>query len=153
MLLGHNYIPSPKIHDRAFPSGKFQLRIFYAYSISLLSLDFEILDTQKGTYTIEVYSYNSSLKLSPEATTTTFDAEGKTALPDDVQNLTLEPVDQHFVRLRWTQSTAVDVLHGGRVYIRHTDQIGVSATFQAGQNVQRTFFAHLNTRLIKRVNF
>ena len=99
------------------------------------SPDFEILDTQKGTYTIEVYSYNSSLKLSPEATTTTFDAEGKTALPDDVQNLTLEPVDQHFVRLRWTQSTAVDVLHGGRVYIRHTDQTGVSATFQAGQDI------------------
>ena len=99
------------------------------------SPDFEILDTQQGKYTIEVYSYNSSLKLSSEATTTTFDAEGKTALPDDVQNLTLEPVDQHFVRLRWTQSTAVDVLHGGRVYIRHTDQTGVGATFQAGQDI------------------
>ena len=49
--------------------------------------------------------------------------------------MTIEPINEQFVRLRFTQATAIDVLHGGRVYIRHTNQTGGSATFQSAQDV------------------
>jgi len=101
----------------------------------VFSSDFELLDTKKGTYTIEVFSYNASLKLSTNPTTTTFVAQGKTGLPDDVTDLTIEPINEQFVRLRFKQTTSLDVLHGGRVYVRHTNQTGGSATFQSAQDV------------------
>ena len=101
----------------------------------VFSSDFELLDTKKGEYTIEVFSYNLSLQLSPNSTTTTFTAKGKTALPEDVSNLTIEPINEQFVRLKFKQAVAVDVLHGGRVYVRHTNQIGGSASFQSAQDV------------------
>ena len=41
-----------------------------------------------------------------------------------LQILTIESINDQFVRLRFTQATAVDVLHGGRVYVRHTNQTG-----------------------------
>jgi len=104
-------------------------------SVIVFSSDFELLDTKKGTYTIEVFSYNASLELSSNSTSTTFVAEGKTALPEDVSGLTIEPINEQFVRLRFTQATAIDVLHGGRVYIRHTNQTGGAATFQSAQDV------------------
>jgi len=101
----------------------------------VFSTDFELLDTKKGTYEIQVFSYNAGLTLSTNPTTTTFTAEGKTALPENVSGLTIEPINEQFVRLRFGQATAIDVLHGGRVYIRHTNQTGVSATFQSAQDV------------------
>ena len=101
----------------------------------VFSSDFELLDTKKGTYTIEVFAYNLSLELSANATTTTFTAIGKTALPEDVSNLSIEPINEQFVRLKFKQATAIDVLHGGRVYVRHTNQTGGAATFQSAQDV------------------
>ena len=101
----------------------------------VFSSDFEILDTVKGTYEIQVFSYNAGLELSTNFTSTTFTAIGKTALPEDVTGLTIEPINEQFVRLRFTQATAIDVLHGGRVYVRHTNQTGGSATFQSAQDV------------------
>ena len=104
-------------------------------SAETYSPDFEILDTQKGNYEVQVSSYNSLLQLSANATTKTFTAEGKTGIPDNVQNLTIEPINEQFVRLRFSQSTAVDVVHGGRVYVRHTNLTGASATFQTAQDI------------------
>ena len=104
-------------------------------SAETYSPDFEILDTQKGNYEVQVSSYNSLLQLSANATTKTFTAEGKTGIPDNVQNLTIEPINEQFVRLRFNQSTAVDVVHGGRVYVRHTNLTGASATFQTAQDI------------------
>ena len=101
----------------------------------VFSSDFELLDTKKGTYTFEVFAYNLSLELSTNSTTTTFTAVGKTSLPEDVTNLTIEPINEQFVRLRFKQATAIDVLHGGRVYVRHTNQTGGSASFQSAQDV------------------
>ena len=101
----------------------------------VFSSDFELLDTKKGTYTIEVFSYNISLLLSVNAASTTFVAEGKTALPEDLSGLTIEPINEQFARLRFNQATAIDVLHGGRVYVRHTSQTGGSASFQSAQDV------------------
>ncbi|BAR14388.1 Phage-related protein tail component-like protein [uncultured Mediterranean phage uvMED] len=101
----------------------------------VFSSDFELLDTVKGTYTIQVFSYNARGEISANSTTTTFVAQGKTALPENVSGLTIEPINEQFVRLRFTQATAIDVLHGGRVYVRHTNQTGGAATFQSAQDV------------------
>ena len=101
----------------------------------VFSSDFELLDTKKGEYTIEVFSYNLSLQLSTYSTTATFTAKGKTALPEDVSNLTIEPINEQFVRLKFKKAVAIDVLHGGRVYVRHTNQTGGSASFQSAQDI------------------
>ena len=101
----------------------------------VFSSDFELLDTVKATYTIQVFSYNALGEISANAAETTFVAQGKTALPEDVSGLTIEPINEQFVRLRFTQATAIDVLHGGRVYVRHTNQTGGAATFQSAQDI------------------
>ena len=104
-------------------------------SQTVFSSDFELLDTVKATYSFQVFSYNALGQISTNSTDTTFVAQGKTALPEDVSGLTIEPINEQFVRLRFTQATAIDVLHGGRVYVRHTNQTGGSATFQSAQDV------------------
>ncbi len=101
----------------------------------VFSSDFEILDTPVGEYTFQVFSYNALLELSTNFTETTFSAVGKSSLPDDVSGLTIEPINEQFVRLRFNQTTANDVLHGGRVYVRHTTLTGNNALFQSAQDV------------------
>ena len=100
-----------------------------------VSQQFVDIEKLSGKYEFKVFSYNASLKLSNASTNLTLNAVGKTAPPGNVQNLTLEPVSNNLVRLRWSKAVDPDVLHGGRVYVRHTNQIGVSATFQAAQDV------------------
>ena len=104
-------------------------------SQTVFSSDFELLDTVKATYTIQVFSYNALGEISANPTETTFTAKGKTAIPGNVQNLTIEPISEQFVRLRFKQATAIDVLHGGRVYVRHSNQTGNNATFQSSQDI------------------
>ncbi len=104
-------------------------------SQTVFSSDFELLDTVKATYTFQVFSYNARGEISTNFTEATFVAQGKTALPEDVSGLTIEPINEQFARLRFTQATAIDVLHGGRVYVRHTNQTGGAATFQSAQDV------------------
>ena len=92
--------------------------------------DFEIINTEAGTYEFKVYSFNAALKLSATSSDLTFNAVGKTAPPGDVQNLSMEPVTNKLVRLRWTKAVDPDVLHGGRVYVRHSNLTDGSGTFQ-----------------------
>tara|TARA_R100000329_G_scaffold5682_1_gene7292 strand:- start:687 stop:4274 length:3588 start_codon:yes stop_codon:yes gene_type:complete len=93
--------------------------------------DFTIFETKNGTYEIRVFSYNALGKPSTTPSTTTFTTVGKTALPEDPSGLTLEPVSDQFVRLRFNPSTSVDVLHGGTVSVRHTPSVDpATATFQ-----------------------
>ena len=92
--------------------------------------DFELLNTEAGTYEFRVFSYNAALKLSATSSDLTFNAVGKTEPPDNVQDLTLEPITNKLVRLRWQKSTKPDVLHGGRVYVRHSNLTDGSGTFQ-----------------------
>ena len=101
----------------------------------VFSNDFEIMDTKKGSVDIEIYSYNSSGKLSTTPLTGTIQTTGKSGAPDNVSNLTIEPINEHFVRLRFDQSTSVDVLHGGRVYVRHSNLAEATATFQSAQDI------------------
>ena len=92
--------------------------------------DFEILNTEAGTYEFKVYSYNAALVLSATSSDLTFNAIGKTAPPGNVANLSIEPITNKLVRLKWDKSTDPDVLHGGRVYVRHSNLTDGSGTFK-----------------------
>ena len=91
--------------------------------------DFEIMNSQLGTYEIQVFSYNVQGRLSATSNDLTFNAVGKTALPQDVTNLLLEPVSDRFVRLRFDKATDIDVTHGGNVVVRHSNLTDGTGTF------------------------
>ena len=79
---------------------------------------FELFESRLGTYKFAVKSVNTLGKLSSGTSLLTFNAEGKTALPADVQNVQIELLTDQFIRLRFDKSTDVDVIHGGNVIIR-----------------------------------
>ena len=91
--------------------------------------DFEIMNSRKGTYTIQVFSYNVLEQLSATSTDITFEALGKTALPEDVTGLLVEPVSDQFLRLRFNKATDIDVTHGGNVVVRHSNLTDGTGTF------------------------
>ena len=105
-----------------FNSGSFQTTI-------VQSPIFEIFDSELGTYEFEVYSYNAVFEPSVQPTTLTFLAEGKTAVPADVTGLLVEPISDQLLRLRFNQSTDVDVVHGGNVVVRHSNLTNGTGTF------------------------
>ena len=92
--------------------------------------DFEILNSERGTYEFKVFSFNAALQLSATSSDLTFNALGKTVPPADVQNLTLEPITNKLIRLRWSESTDPDVIHGGKVYLRHSNKTDGTGSFQ-----------------------
>ena len=91
--------------------------------------DFEIKNSQLGTYEIQVFSYNVQGQLSATSNDLTFEAIGKTARPQNVTNLRIEPISDQFVRLRFDKATDVDVTHGGNVVVRASNLADGSATF------------------------
>ena len=91
--------------------------------------DFEIKNSQLGTYEIQVFSYNVQGQLSATSNDLTFEAIGKTARPQDVTNLRIEPISDQFVRLRFDKATDVDVTHGGNVVVRASNIADGTATF------------------------
>jgi len=98
-------------------------------STTVSSPDFEIFNSDIGTYEFQVFSYNAALQTSATSANLNFNAQGKTALPGNVTGLTAEPISEKLVRLRWNLSTDVDVIHGGRVYVRHSTKTDGSGTF------------------------
>ena len=91
--------------------------------------DFQIINSQLGTYEIQVFSYNVQGQLSATSNDITFVAVGKTALPQNVSGLTVEPVSDQFVRLRFNKATDVDVTHGGNIVVRHSNLTDGTGTF------------------------
>lgn len=98
-------------------------------STTVSSPDFEIFNTDIGTYEFQVFSYNTALQTSATSADLTFNAVGKTALPSNVTGLSAEPINEKLVRLRWNLSTDLDVTHGGRVYVRHSPLTDGNGTF------------------------
>ena len=92
------------------------------------STDFDIDNITNGNFVIRVFSINSINKLSEKPNEIEFTSVGKTELPDDVQNVQIEPLSDQFVRLRFDKSTAIDVVHGGNVVIRSSN-LTTGATF------------------------
>ena len=98
-------------------------------TVTINRTDFEIFDASPGQYEFRVFSLNAAYEPSADPATLTFDALGKTALPSDVSGLLVEPVSDQLLRLRFNQSTDVDVLHGGNVVVRHSNLTDGSGTF------------------------
>ena len=81
-----------------------------------------------GTLEVQVRSTNNLGKISSPAIAT-FTLIGKTAPPGNVENLTIEPINANSARLRWNQSTDLDVRTGGSVHIRHSSLTDGTATW------------------------
>jgi len=113
--------------------------------------DFEIFNSQLGTYEIQVFSYNVQAQLSATSTDLTFEAVGKTALPQDVTNLRIEPISDQFVRLRFDKATDVDVVHGGNVVVRGSNIGDGTATFTNSVDVIPALPGSINETIVPNI--
>ena len=111
---------------------------------------FELFESRLGSYTFKIKSYNTLGKLSSSTTTVGVEAIGKTAVPADVQNLKIEPISDQFVRLRFDQSTDVDVLHGGNVIVRSSNAT-TGVTFSNAVNVLPALSGNVSETIVPNI--
>jgi len=135
--------------------GVIEYQVNYRYnngnfiSTKVSSPDFEILNSQLGVYEFEVYSYNINAILSATSNNLTFNAVGKTALPEDPSGLTVEPVSDLFVRLRFNPATDIDVTHGGSISVRHTPSVDPAvATFSNSTEIIPKLSGNISETLV-----
>jgi len=81
-----------------------------------------------GSFELQVTARSFIGKSGP-TTSQTFALQGKTAVPGNVSNLTLEPLNYNSARLRWDESVDLDVKVSGKVHIRHNNLTDGSATW------------------------
>ena len=81
-----------------------------------------------GTLSVQVLARNYLGKQSV-ISTATFTLVGKTAVPADVQNLSIEPISANSARLRWDQTVDLDVKVNGLVHVKHSNLTDGSATW------------------------
>ena len=123
--------------------GVNQYRIVYRYNngnpqiFDIQSNDYEIYNTSVGIYEARVFSLNPIGEVSVNPAVLSFNTIGKTAVPANVQNLRIEPINTKLIRLRWDQSTETDVLHGGFCRIRHSPIADGSGTFQNATDIDK----------------
>ena len=72
-----------------------------------------------GTLELEIVARNFTGKQSRIAKAS-FELLGKTEVPGDVQNLSIEPISANSARLRWDQTVDLDVKVNGLVHIKHS---------------------------------
>jgi predicted phage tail protein len=111
---------------------------------------FELFESRLGSYTFAVKSVNTLGKLSANTSLLTFNAEGKTALPADVQNVQIEPLSDQFIRLRFDKSTDVDVIHGGNVIIRGSN-LTTGASFTDSVDVIPELSGNVNETIVPNI--
>ena len=135
--------------------GVIEYQVNYRYnngnfvSTKVSSPDFVILNSQLGVYEFEVYSYNNNAILSATSNNLTFNAVGKTALPEDPTGLTIEPVSDLFVRLRFDPATDIDVTHGGSISVRHTPSVDPAvATFSNSTEIIPKLSGNISETLV-----
>ena len=87
-----------------------------------------LLALRPGTLEVRVQAFNF-LGRGSQISTATFNILGKTALPGNVQNLTIEPISANSARLKWDQTVDLDVKVGGKVHVRHSSLTDGTATF------------------------
>tara|TARA_R100000353_G_scaffold1941_4_gene2885 strand:- start:2239 stop:4518 length:2280 start_codon:yes stop_codon:yes gene_type:complete len=136
-------------------TGVVEYQVNYRYnngnfvSTKVSSPDFEILNSQLGVYEFQVFSYNINAQLSATSNNLTFNAVGKTALPQDPTGLTVEPVSDLFVRLRFDPATDIDVTHGGTISVRHTPSIDPAvATFSNSTEIIPKLSGNISETLV-----
>ena len=88
----------------------------------------QIKGLKAGELEVQVTTRNFGGKTGP-TTSQTFTLAGKTAIPGNVQNLTLEPLNYNSARLRWDETVDLDVKVSGKVHIRHSNLTDGSATW------------------------
>jgi len=81
-----------------------------------------------GELEVQIIAKNYLGKQSTTATAT-FTLVGKTAVPGDVQNLSIEPISANSARLRWDQTVDLDVRVNGLVHIKHNNRTDGAATW------------------------
>ena len=111
---------------------------------------FELFESRLGTYKFAVKSVNTLGKLSSGTSTLDFNAQGKTALPADVQNVQIEPLSDQFIRLRFDKSTDVDVIHGGNVIIRGSN-LTTGASFTDSVDVIPELSGNVNETIVPNI--
>ena len=111
---------------------------------------FELFESRLGTYKFAVKSVNTLGKLSAGTSVLKFNAEGKTALPEDVQNVQIEPISDQFIRLRFDKSTSVDVIHGGNVIIRGSN-LTTGASFTDSVDVIPELSGNVNETIVPNI--
>ena len=74
---------------------------------------------RNGNLYVQIRSVNSIGAISTAAIAE-FQLVGKTAVPGNVQDLSIESISANSARLRWAQTVDLDVKVGGRVHIRHS---------------------------------
>lgn len=81
-----------------------------------------------GTLTVQIRAKNYLGKQSSTASAT-FELVGKTAVPGDVQNLSIEAISANSARLRWDKTVDLDVKVNGLVHIKHSNLTDGTATW------------------------
>ena len=81
-----------------------------------------------GILTVQIRAVNYLGKQSATASAT-FTLIGKTAVPGDIQNLSIETISANSARLRWDQTVDLDVKVNGLVHIKHSSLTDGSATW------------------------
>jgi predicted phage tail protein len=97
-------------------------------SVQTDSPNVEIRGLKAGTLEAYVLPYSAIGKEGPSVKNT-LNIAGKTAVPGDVQNLTIEVINANSARLRWDPTVDLDVQVGGRVHIRHTNKTDGTGTW------------------------
>jgi predicted phage tail protein len=96
--------------------------------ITTLSPSASLLSLKPGTLQVKINSLNFIGKSSTIAEAE-FNILGKTALPANVQNLSIEFISANSARLKWDQTVDLDVKVGGKVHVRHSALTDGNATF------------------------
>jgi predicted phage tail protein len=87
--------------------------------VNTTSPSVRLIGLRNGTLYVQIRSVNSLNAISTAAIAD-FTLVGKTAVPGNVENLTIETISANSARLRWDPTVDLDVKVGGRVHIRHT---------------------------------
>jgi predicted phage tail protein len=96
--------------------------------INTTSPSTRLTNLRNGRLYVQVRSVNSLNAISTAAIAD-FTLLGKTAVPGDVQNLTIEAINANSARLRWDQTVDLDVKVGGKVHIKHSNLTNGTATW------------------------
>ena len=83
-------------------------------------------DLQAGTLQVQIQALNS-LGNASVISLATFNLVGKTAVPGNVENLSIEAISANSARLRWDKTRDLDVRTGGLIKIRHSSKTDGSA--------------------------
>ena len=102
-------------------NGNFEQEITQTQSLQVRGL-------KAGSFELQITARSFVGKTGP-TTTQRFTLAGKTAIPGNVLNLSLEPQSYNSARLRWDEAVDLDVKVSGKVHIRHNNLTDGSATW------------------------